>query len=60
MVELRQPVRMAEIQDAFVVAGVWVRPFGRLVYVMPPYVMSDQNLDFLTGAVVRVVTEHCR
>lgn len=60
VVELRQPVRMAEIQDAFVAAGVWVRPFGRLVYVMPPYVMSDQDLDFLTGAVVRVVTEHCR
>lgn len=59
VVELRHPVRMAEIQAAFVQAGVWVRPFGRLVYVMPPYIMTDQELDFLTSAVVRVVSGHC-
>lgn len=60
VVELRQPVRMAEIQNAFVEQGVWVRPFGRLVYVMPPYVMNDQDLAFLTESVVRVVAGHRR
>jgi adenosylmethionine---8-amino-7-oxononanoate aminotransferase len=59
VVELREPVRMAEIQTAFVDQGVWVRPFGRLVYVMPPYIMEDQDLAFLTKSLVRVVEEHC-
>lgn len=58
VVEMRSPVRMAEIQAAFVEAGVWVRPFGRLVYLMPPYVMSEEDLAFLTTAVVRVVAGH--
>ncbi len=59
VVELREPVRMAEIQTAFVDQGVWVRPFGRLVYVMPPYIMEDQDLAFLTKSLVRVVEGHC-
>ncbi len=58
VVELREPVRMAEIQAAFVNQGVWVRPFGRLVYVMPPYIMEDQDLALLTKALVRVVEGH--
>jgi len=59
VVELREPVRMAEIQTAFVDQGVWVRPFGRLVYVMPPYIMEDQDLAVLTKSLVRVVEGHC-
>ncbi len=59
VVELKEPVRMAEIQDAFVAKGVWVRPFGRLVYVMPPYIMNDQDLAVLTTSLVQVVEEHC-
>jgi len=59
VVELREPVRMAEIQTAFVEQGVWVRPFGRLVYVMPPYIMEDQDLAVLTKSLVRVVEGHC-
>jgi adenosylmethionine-8-amino-7-oxononanoate aminotransferase len=58
VVELREPVRMAEIQNAFVAEGVWVRPFGRLVYVMPPYIMEDQDLAVLTTSLVRVLEEH--
>jgi len=59
VVELREPVRMAEIQTAFVDQGVWVRPFGRLVYVMPPYIMENQDLAVLTKSLVRVVEGHC-
>lgn len=58
VVEMCEPVHMAEIQTAFVEAGVWVRPFGRLVYVMPPYVMDAQDLATLTAAVVRIVAAH--
>jgi adenosylmethionine-8-amino-7-oxononanoate aminotransferase len=58
VVEMKRPVRMAEIQAAFVDQGVWVRPFGRLVYVMPPYVMGDGDLAYLTAALVKVVAGH--
>jgi adenosylmethionine-8-amino-7-oxononanoate aminotransferase len=56
VVEMREPVRMREMQAAFVERGVWVRPFGRLVYVMPPYCISDCDLRTLTAAIVEVVT----
>jgi adenosylmethionine-8-amino-7-oxononanoate aminotransferase len=58
VVELTAPVHMAVIQPALVHAGVWVRPFGRLVYVMPPYVISEEDLVHLCQAVVAVVAAH--
>lgn len=56
VVELREPVVMARIQPAFVAEGVWIRPFGRLIYVMPPYIISNTQLRRLTDAIARVVT----
>ncbi|MCU7842530.1 MAG: adenosylmethionine--8-amino-7-oxononanoate transaminase [Candidatus Thiodiazotropha sp. (ex Monitilora ramsayi)] len=58
VVEMKRPVEMRTIQPCFVEAGVWVRPFGKLVYLMPPYVISREDLDTLTRAVVQVV-EKC-
>ena len=58
VVELREPVNVAAYQKAFVARGVWVRPFGKLVYVMPPYVMSSRDVDTLTRAIVEVVRAH--
>ena len=55
VVEMHEPVDMAQIQPQFVDAGVWVRPFGKLVYVMPPYVMCDEDLFRLTAAIEKVV-----
>jgi adenosylmethionine-8-amino-7-oxononanoate aminotransferase len=57
VVEMSQPVNMAEIQKRFVDRGVWIRPFGKLVYVMPPYIISDNELEHLTNAIVGVVSE---
>jgi adenosylmethionine-8-amino-7-oxononanoate aminotransferase len=57
VVEMREAVDMKRITEAFVAAGVWVRPFGKLVYLMPPYIISDEDLDTLTRAVVNVVRE---
>jgi adenosylmethionine-8-amino-7-oxononanoate aminotransferase len=57
VVEMQEPVDMHELVPRFVDAGVWVRPFGRLVYVMPPYVTRPDDLDRLTGAIVRVLGE---
>lgn len=51
VVEMRDPVDMAALQDFFVARGVWVRPFGRLIYLMPPYVTNTQDLSRLTTAV---------
>jgi len=50
VVELHRPVDMKTIQPMFVEAGVWVRPFGRLVYLMPPYIINDSDLGTLTAA----------
>lgn len=58
VVELKDPVRMAEIQQQFVDCGVWVRPFGRTVYLMPPYCISCEDTATLTAAVVEVVGKH--
>jgi adenosylmethionine-8-amino-7-oxononanoate aminotransferase len=55
VVELHEPVDMKTVQPRFVERGVWVRPFGRLVYLMPPYVIGAEDLATLTRAVVDVV-----
>lgn len=55
VVELCEAVDMSSIQADFVDHGVWIRPFGRLVYTMPPYVINDQDLRKLTSAIVDVV-----
>ena len=57
VIELHRSVDMATLQQRFVDEGVWVRPFGRLVYVMPPYIIKDQELETLARAMVRVVAE---
>jgi adenosylmethionine-8-amino-7-oxononanoate aminotransferase len=56
VVELKQAVDMKTIQPAFVDQGVWVRPFGKLVYLMPPFIISDIDLKKLTDAVRAVVS----
>ncbi len=55
VVELKTPVDMRRITAEFVRNGVWVRPFGKLVYIMPPYIISDSDLTMLTQALCNVV-----
>jgi adenosylmethionine-8-amino-7-oxononanoate aminotransferase len=55
VVELTHPVDMPSVQPMFVERGVWVRPFGKLVYLMPPFVMSSGDLAQLTDALIDVV-----
>jgi adenosylmethionine-8-amino-7-oxononanoate aminotransferase len=55
VVELKRPVDMEWIEEEFVKRGVWVRPFGKLVYLMPPFVIGDEDLTCLTTAVVDIL-----
>jgi adenosylmethionine-8-amino-7-oxononanoate aminotransferase len=57
VVELHQPVDMRAMQQRFVQRGVWLRPFGRLVYIMPPYIIDAQDLSRLTAAMADVIAK---
>jgi adenosylmethionine-8-amino-7-oxononanoate aminotransferase len=57
VVELKRLVDMAAVQRRFVEEGVWIRPFGRLVYLMPPYIIDEDQLHRLTAAIYKVVQE---
>jgi adenosylmethionine-8-amino-7-oxononanoate aminotransferase len=50
VVEMKQNVDVAAMQKAFVELGVWIRPFGKLLYIMPPYSISAAQLSRLTSA----------
>ena len=56
VIEMKQPVDMKKVQPMFVERGVWVRPFGKLVYTMPPFIMSSDHVATLTAAMVDVVS----
>ncbi len=55
VVECRAAVDVASIQKRFVESGVWIRPFGKLVYIMPPYVITSEQLTQLTDAIYRAL-----
>lgn len=58
VVELDAPA--APLRAAFAERGVWLRPFGNIVYLMPPFVIDPADLDTLTAAVREVVGEWSR
>ncbi len=57
VVELHEPVKMESITRRFVEKGVWIRPFDRLVYIMPPYIINPDETSLLTGAIFEALRE---
>ncbi len=55
VVELNEPVDVAAFQRFCVQRGVWIRPFGRLIYLMPPYITTTTELQLLCATVVNYV-----
>jgi adenosylmethionine---8-amino-7-oxononanoate aminotransferase len=58
VVQMKTPVNIAQAQRFFVEQGVWIRPFGALVYLMPPYIIEADELRQLTAAIV-AFTQTC-
>ena len=58
VIEMKQPVDLAKIQKQFVDRGIWVRPFGKQVYIMPPYVINEPDLSSLTRGMLDVVKNY--
>ena len=52
--EVNQQLDVAQVQTRLIERGVWLRPFGKLLYTMPPYVISDDELVQVTGAMQEV------
>lgn len=59
VVELNYPVDMGKVTHQFIADGVWIRPFGKLIYLMPPFVIETDDLSRLTNSVYRVVKDYC-
>ena len=52
VIELKQPLDMGKAQSFLVSHGVWLRPFGRLLYTMPPYVIAPEQLSKVTAVML--------
>jgi adenosylmethionine-8-amino-7-oxononanoate aminotransferase len=57
VIEMKQAVSMASLQARFIDKGIWLRPFGKLVYTMPPYVISDTDLEYLCTNIVAALAD---
>ena len=55
VIEMKNPVDVGEFQKHCVERGVWIRPFGRNVYIMPPYIISDEQLRYLIAHMIELV-----
>ena len=55
VIEFNEVLDMKKTQEKLIDSGVWLRPYGKLLYTMPPFIISDQELLKITGAMSEVV-----
>ena len=56
VVELESPVDLGRFQELCVAEGVWIRPFGRNAYIMPPYLaINDEQLHRLCSTLLKIL-----
>lgn len=56
VVELQDTIDTSKLMPLFIDHGVWVRPFGRIIYLMPSFIIEKENLSKLTSAILKVVS----
>ena len=54
VIEFEKPLDMKSTQERLINDGVWLRPYGKLLYTMPPYIISDQELTTITQTMIGV------
>ena len=55
VLEMQNKVNVGSIQKKFVKHGIWLRPFSNLIYIMPPYIISQKDLNFLLKQLDKVI-----
>ncbi|MDE6491074.1 MAG: adenosylmethionine--8-amino-7-oxononanoate transaminase [Muribaculaceae bacterium] len=55
VIEMESTVDVGKFQKLCVANGIWVRPFGRNIYIMPPYVISDEDLTTLIERMISII-----
>jgi len=55
VVEMKENVDMKVLRNEFLKQGIWMRPFGKLIYTMPPYIISDMELTTLCQGIINTI-----
>ena len=58
VVELENPVCLKTIQPHFVEQGIWIRPFGKLVYTMPPFIANQEEVGTINSGIKKVLADY--